>query len=129
MILKYKDTFFDYEFKRSNNKSGLSDGNFWITVDLTIKNDEIDTKYVRDAISYFELKELVKKLENFVYNDGSCEKIVLIKHFDEFELLKGKQMMQKFYFYDDVFKYYTLYYTEDEIKWFIEKNKKFLEEQ
>ena len=65
MLLKHKNTLFDYELKRSDNNEGLKEGDFWINVDLTIKNDEIDLRYIRDAISYFELKELDDKLKKF----------------------------------------------------------------
>ena len=129
MLLKHKNTLFDYELKRSNNNEGLKEGDFWINVDLTIKNDEIDLRYIRDAISYFELKELDDKLKKFrSSNNKKKENIVLIKHFDEFDLFPDGTMIQKFFFYDDVFKYYSLVYNDDELLWFINKNEEFLKE-
>ena len=130
MLLKHKNTLFDYELKRSDNNEGLKEGDFWINVDLTIKNDEIDLRYIRDAISYFELKELDDKLKKFrSSNNKKKENIVLIKHFDEFDLFPDGTMIQKFFFYDDVFKYYSIVYNDDELLWFINKNEEFLKEQ
>lgn len=130
MILKYKNTSLDYELKKTNFKSGLKEGDFWINVDVHIKNDEMELRYIREAISYFELKDLTEKLIDFRSSEyKKKEHICLIKHFDEFELLPDGSMIHKFFSYDDVCKYYAIIYEEDELTWFIEKNSKFLEEQ
>lgn len=130
MRLKYKNTIYEPKYELTKNKVGLKDDDFWVDIHFKLKNNEIDFEGIIPGVSFNELvlwNEMNKKMING--NIKENKKLTFIRKIGEMKYLpKESKVEKRLYLFDDVDKYYTIYFNLDEIKEIYEVNKKFIDE-
>lgn len=127
--LKFKDTTYIAKFKRGANNEGLSDNNFWIDIDFTLKNEDIDFKGIIQGMSFYEIKEWNDMILSFLNGEMTCNhKLSFIRKIGEVYFYPEKRTVKKkLFLFDDVNKSYSIYFTEDEIREVYNNNQKFID--
>ena len=124
MILKYKSVDFHLSIRDSKSKSGLGAGDYWCILDIDVYNKEINFKASWEAISYYEIKDLLKELKEFM-NDNTIKRkrISFIKNYFLIYLStkkKSKKELQlKLIHIDSLKSNYVIVFEQDEILSFI----------
>ena len=82
MILKNDLTQFEFSVSKTDFKSGLSDGDYWLCVDVLVKNKDIFFKKHECMVSFCELNELVETIRSFLLSsDTKRKRISFIKNY------------------------------------------------
>lgn len=129
MRLEFKDTIYDPIFELTNDTDGLKDNDFWININFALKNEDIDFKGIVPGMSFSELKYWNKQNKRFL--DGLMkhkETVKFIKRIGELIYYPSEKKVEKrLYLFEDVDKYYSIYFTKEELEEIYNINKEFID--
>ncbi len=128
MKLKNNDTTLSIKYEVTDSKLGIKATDYWIKVLMDVKNNDFTINIDKEIISLNELKMLSKEIDNFIRNSID-KKITFIKNYLIFEF-KSNQIVEQKLFFDEINrnKFYSIWYTKDEIIEFNNIIKNFLSE-
>ena len=66
MVLKDKNTKFNFEITKTKEKEGLKESDNWCLCKTKIERNNKVEEYEKEAISYHELQETIKEIEVFL---------------------------------------------------------------
>ena len=133
MILKKGKVQLDFSITNSQSHVGLSDDDYWCTVQFKVKNSQIDLMSSIDMISKNEFLGLIQKLKLFMQDDFIQKgRITFIKNYFivylEASLRIGRRMQIKLVHVNSDNDNFLLSFRQEEILEFLhllenEKNK------